>query len=220
VTLLPVDDEIRRRLQLFGLRRLGQFARLPPAAVLAQFGWQGQHAHRLARGQDDRPVVPGQGERSESTMQEFDPPLDNLETLVAAAGHLAKELARRLVPLFLRASQLDVQVACVDSSILRARRLLAEPTADPGRLARLAEVLLRSLRYPDRAADLAIALSGLSAPSLHQLSLWQSPRQIDADNHLARLAARYGPDCIRHAVLVDPDHRLAQRRFGMQKAEG
>ena len=49
VTLLPVEEETRRRLQLFGLRRLDQFARLPPAAVLAQFGWEGQRAHRLAR---------------------------------------------------------------------------------------------------------------------------------------------------------------------------
>ena len=44
VTLLPVEEETQRRLQLFGLRRLDQFARLPPAAVLAQFGWEEQRA--------------------------------------------------------------------------------------------------------------------------------------------------------------------------------
>ncbi len=96
VTVLPLNEEIQRRLQLFGLRRLEQFARLPPAAVLAQFGWEGQQAHRLARGQDDRPVAPGQDERSEQASQQFDPPLDNLETLLAAAGRLVEALAQRL----------------------------------------------------------------------------------------------------------------------------
>ena len=48
VTLLPVEEETRRRFS-FWAARLDQFARLPPAAVLVQFGWEGQRAHRLAR---------------------------------------------------------------------------------------------------------------------------------------------------------------------------
>lgn len=48
VSVLPVSEEAQRRLHLFGLRRLAQFARLPPAAVLAQFGWEGERAHRFA----------------------------------------------------------------------------------------------------------------------------------------------------------------------------
>ena len=215
VTLLPVEEETRRRLQLFGLRRLDQFARLPPAAVLAQFGWEGQRAHRLARGQDDRPLIPGQGERVETAHHEFEPPLEDLEHLIAAAGRLATDLAGRLAPALLRAGQLDVQVICADGTPLDARRILAEPTADAGRLARLAEALLRPLSYPDRVSDLTLTLSGLSAPSLHQLSMWHNPQEDAAEAHLARLAARYGPGCFRRSALVDPENRLAGKRFVM-----
>lgn len=215
VAILPVDDETRRRLYLFGLRKLGQFARLPPAAVLAQFGWEGQRAHRLARGQDDRPLVAQHGERSEAIHREFEPPLDNLETLAAAAGKLVDALSQRLAPLLLRAGQIAVHVDGVDGARLTARRTLAEPTADAGYLARLAERLLRQLRYSAPVSDLALTLSDLTPVSLHQLSLWESPQAVEADAHLARLAARYGPSCFRHSALSDPEHRLASRRFVM-----
>lgn len=215
VGLLPVSPETRRRLLLFGLRRLGQFAALPPAAVLAQFGWEGQRAHRLARGQDDRPLIPGPSQHGERAEQEFEPPLDNLEPLVATSQRLLAELARRLEPRFLRAGQISLDVTCADGTTLARQRLLAEPTADAGRLGRLAETWLCGLRYPGPVERLAVALDDLSAPSLHQLSFWQSQREAESDALLARLAARYGEDCFRRGVLVDPDHRLAGRRFVM-----
>lgn len=215
VSVLPVSADAQRRLQLFGLRRLEQFARLPPAAVLAQFGWEGQRAHRLARGQDDRAVAPGQSERSEQAEQQFDPPLDNLETLTATAARLVAQIAQRLEAIFLRAGRLAVETQCADGAVLAAERILAEATADAGRLARLAEVLLRSLPYSDRVEALALTLSDLSTPSMHQLSLWHSPQELAAEAHLRRLEARYGAECFRRAVLSDPEHRLAGRRYVM-----
>lgn len=215
VSVLPVGDALQRRLQLFGLRWLEQFARLPPAAVLAQFGWEGQCAHRLARGQDDRQVVAGRGERSEQAGQQFDPPLDSLETLVAAAARLAAALAQRLDVSFLRAGRLAVEVQCADGAALAAERILAEATADAGRLARLAETLLRPLCYRERVEALELTLSDLSTPSMHQLSLWHTPQEQAAEAHLRRLAARYGPECFRRGVLVAPEHRLAGRRAAL-----
>jgi DNA polymerase-4 len=215
VTVLPVGDEMQRRLHLLGLRWLEQFARLPPAAVLAQFGWEGQRAHLLARGEDNRPLVPGHGERSEQASQQFDPPLDNLETLLAAAGRLMDALAQRLDAGWLRAGRLALDVQCADGAALTAGRTLAEATANAGRLARLAETLLRPLRYSDRVEALSVTLSDLSAPSLHQLSLWHDPQEQAAEAHLRRLATRYGPNCFQRSAPVAPEHRLAGRRYVM-----
>lgn len=215
VSVLPVSGEVQRRLQLFGLRRLAQFARLPPAAVLSQFGWEGQRAHRLARGQDDRLVAAGQGEHSQQAAQQFDPPLDNLETLAAVAAQLTAELARRLQGSFLSAGRLTVEATCADRAFLTAERFLAEATADAGRLARLAEALLRSLRYSDRVEALTVRLNDLSTPSMHQLSLWHSPQEEEAEAYLRRLEVRYGAECFQRGVLVAPDHPLAGRRYVM-----
>lgn len=213
IELLPVSAEIQRKLHLFGLRRMGQFARLPPAAVLAQFGWEGRRAQRLARGQDDRPITPGRNTRCETMTQQFDPPLDNVETLAAVAARLLQHLSGRLTRALLRAGQVDLTLTCADAAHLAAQRVLAEPTADAERLGRLAATLLRGLSYPDRVSELTLILSDLNTPSLHQLSLWRDPRASEAEAYLARLTARYGSHCFRHAQLVDPAHRLAARRF-------
>lgn len=213
VAVLPVSGEMQRRLQLLGLRGLGQLARLPPAAVLAQFGWEGQRAQRLARGEDDRPLAPGRGPRSEEASQQFDPPLDNLETLLAAAGRLTAALAQRLDAAWLRAGRLALEAHCADGGALTAERTLAEATADAGRLSRLAETLLRPLPYSDRIEALTILLGDLSAPSLHQLSLWHSPQEQAIEAHLRRLAARYGAGCFQRSAVVAPEHPLAQRRY-------
>src|SRR5437763_14955704 len=55
---LPVSVEMRRRLRLFGLRTLGELARLPQSAVAAQFGAEGTRAWELAHGVDRTPIVP------------------------------------------------------------------------------------------------------------------------------------------------------------------
>src|SRR5256885_1453317 len=44
-------------LHRLGIRTLGAFAALPPEAVLARFGTDGLRAHRLANGQDERPLA-------------------------------------------------------------------------------------------------------------------------------------------------------------------
>src|SRR6266511_2308853 len=60
---LPVSAEMRRRLQLFGLRSVADLARLPKGAVSAQFGKEGARAWELARGVDRSPIVPYQPPR-------------------------------------------------------------------------------------------------------------------------------------------------------------
>ncbi len=56
--LLPVSAEMLRRLHLLGLATLGQLRRVPRSALLAQFGREGERAHRLACGEDREPLVP------------------------------------------------------------------------------------------------------------------------------------------------------------------
>jgi protein ImuB len=51
-----VDADLVDLFGRLGIRRLGEFAALPPADVLGRFGPVGMHAHRLAGGDDHRPA--------------------------------------------------------------------------------------------------------------------------------------------------------------------
>jgi len=59
-SLLPGALETARRRDLLGLRTLGRIARLPRSSMLAQFGREGERAHRLACGDDREPLRPYQ----------------------------------------------------------------------------------------------------------------------------------------------------------------
>ncbi len=58
LTVLPATPEIIRRLDLLGIRTLGEMAALPRVALVRQFGPQAGFLRDLATGADPRPVVP------------------------------------------------------------------------------------------------------------------------------------------------------------------
>jgi len=88
--------ELADLLQRLGLRTLGAFASLPPGDVLDRFGADGAHAHRLARGLDERPVAPGRPLPELAVATELDPPLVSVDAAAFAVRPLAEELYRRL----------------------------------------------------------------------------------------------------------------------------
>jgi len=89
VTLLPLDEDHLRQLHWLGVRTLGQFARLPAAAVWQRFGAAGKLAQQWARGKDDRPVCGAAVRPAAPVMVTFDPLAC---TVQAAAGKLMASL--------------------------------------------------------------------------------------------------------------------------------
>jgi protein ImuB len=79
-----------------GLRRLGQLAALDAGDVLARFGAEGLHAHRLAGGSDNRPAAatdpPPQWWVEHSFLEAF----EQLEAVVFTAKRLADQLVADL----------------------------------------------------------------------------------------------------------------------------
>jgi len=87
-----LDADFVQLLQRLGVRQLGQLAALSVADVLARFGRQGEFAHRLAGGGDDRPpdtVAPPSGLIA---VQVLDDPAHHVDTLVFIARQMADEL--------------------------------------------------------------------------------------------------------------------------------
>lgn len=79
-----------------GITTLGELATLDPTMVSARLGPDGAEAHRLARGDDDRPLQPAPPPQAPEVCTELDPPVDRLETAAFIARTLAGQLAARL----------------------------------------------------------------------------------------------------------------------------
>jgi protein ImuB len=92
-----------------GLRTLGAFAELPPAAVLARFGPEGIAAHRLARGEEEHPPALTVPPPDLVEVCELDPPAERVDEAAFAAKALADRLLARLEDRGLACTQVVVE---------------------------------------------------------------------------------------------------------------
>jgi protein ImuB len=97
---LPVEvldaSDLADRFRRLGLRTLGAVAAVPLGSMVERFGQEGARAHRLARGMDERPLLPRVPPPELTVAMGFDPPADRLDVVLFAARQLAAELAGRL----------------------------------------------------------------------------------------------------------------------------
>ncbi|MGQ0846287.1 MAG: DNA polymerase Y family protein [Sporichthyaceae bacterium] len=103
----PALVDLLRRL---GLRSLGDFACLPAADVVARFGAEGAHFHRLARGLDPHPPSARRPPPDLEVLTHLDPPATTVEQAAFAARPLADALHARL-----RAAGLGCIRLCVEA---------------------------------------------------------------------------------------------------------
>lgn len=83
-------------LERLGLRTLGAVAALPLADLVARFGLEGQGAHRLAAGLDERPPDARRPPPDLAVQAELDPPADRVDRAAFVGKALADELHARL----------------------------------------------------------------------------------------------------------------------------
>jgi nucleotidyltransferase/DNA polymerase involved in DNA repair len=232
VTLLPLAEEALRRLCFLGLRTLGQYAALPSAAVEQQFGRAGKLAYRYARGEDDRPVVPRWQVPRLTAEVELETPLVERERLMMALRHLVSPLLAELRGKLQACGQVRLTVHFDDSSAQERTRTFLFPTAEEGRVMRTLEQLLERMHWQTGPSTglpstslrtgrtgcigLAIALEQIQDAVAEQLTLF--PLEDDRAEKLREvqryLAARFGANRLRRAVMAQPAAPLPEWRAG------
>jgi protein ImuB len=118
---LPVLDrpELADLLRRLGITTLGDFAALPSGHVAGRFGTDGALAHRLARGEEPRPLAPVRAGADLSVRGDFDPPAEQADRVVFAAKRLAGELHEGLAAGGLACVRLEVAAGFADGHVLR-----------------------------------------------------------------------------------------------------
>jgi nucleotidyltransferase/DNA polymerase involved in DNA repair len=226
VTLLPLAEDVLQRLCFLGLRTLGQYAALPPAAVWQQFGRAGKAAHRCARGEDDRPVIPRW--RAPQLMDgiEFETPLVERERLVAALGHLVSPLLAGLRGSLQACGQVRLAARFDDGSSQEKTRTFLLPVAEEGRVVRALEQLLDGMHWQGAAVALSISLEQIQDAVAEQLALFPLQEVAQADVGEAKLrevqrylATRFGTNCLRRAAISQPGAPLPEWRVSWQDEE-
>ena len=220
VRLLPADPEVRDRLRLFGLTRIGEFAALPRSAVLARFGPPGGDVHDLARGMDGRPLRPRRPIKRIAAEAELEPPVEGIEPLRFVLHHLASTLCEQLSARGAGAGRAALALELERSAPRRYEQALPEPAAVPDLIERLLMARLEADPPGAPVERISLELDGTAPAAGQQLGLFtpQLGRQARLDWQLTGLAIRFGRERILQARLLDPEALLAEGRFAWRPA--
>ena len=217
--LWGVGPKLEETLRTLGLRTVGDVAAVDAALLAEQLGDTGRHLAALARGEDERAVVPDRQAKSIGAEDTFAEDTDSADALQRALHSKALRVGRRLRRAGLKARTVQLKVKLSDFTLLTRRRTLETPTDDGQRLYREAAELLARL-----ALQKAVRLTGVSAQEVvgahSQLGLFVEPeaRSNRLNAALDAIAARYGQGAVTPADVADLETENeddeARRRVG------
>jgi DNA polymerase-4/protein ImuB len=219
--LLVLEPDVVQRLELLGLRTIGDLAALPFKAVQAEFGPPGAQAWRLAHGTDTEPVVARPVTTSIQAGLRFDDPLGSVDAVMAAIDQLLAQTFSPAQPALQGRSVRQVRLRALLSDGTSWERLYtfkdALSTRDAARRALKAKLDLPNGLPPAPIDELAIELLGLGGEAARQPGLFVArARQLAEIAEAARqLGARYGRVPLYHAIEVEPWSRIPERRWAL-----
>jgi protein ImuB len=204
LSLLDLSAEMAARLHTWGIRTLGELAALPATALFERLGSEGLRLHRLARGEDSRPLQPWTPPPAFEESIEPGWAVETLEPLGALLARLAERICERLARRGLLADQFQWSFRLTDRTVQDGTFTPAIPMNETAAVTTLLRASLES--RPPRGAVEAITLLARPvrvAPAQESLTERSrpSPRVLAAT--LARLAALLGARQIGAAVLLD-----------------
>jgi protein ImuB len=201
---LAPEWETAALLDRWGLRTIGDFAKLPEGEVASRLGEAGRALHASARGVDPRPLEPYLPPPAFSEGMELEWPLASLEPFLFVAHAALTRLVERLEAQALACTRLETVLALdPDGHDTRSIQLPA-PTRD-------VKTLLTLLRLDLEARPPGAAVAGFTfsahpdQPRRAQLTLF-GPAALSPDRlatTIARLAALLGADRVGSPRALD-----------------
>lgn len=173
--LLPLNADMRRRLPMMGIRRIGDFAALSREAVFEQWERHGCFCHDLALGIDPRPLQARQPPPVLAGSLSFEAPIADRQSLLAACLRLARPLLDQL-----EGREAGRLVLLLEDETGQKHELHLQPSAPLRGLAQIERQLpslLEGLLAKAGVTELSLRLGELAPPPPRQLSLFEVARE-------------------------------------------
>jgi protein ImuB len=197
-------------LRRLGLRTLGAFAELPEKDVSARFGADAVAAHRLARGNEERPPSRRKPPPELTITEELDPPVERVDAAAFVARTLADRFHAGLAAHGLACTRLGINATTANGEERERVWRCAEPLTPTGIADRVRWQLDGWLSGRDEKPSAGIThlrLEPVEVVEGHtlQLDLWRGEGRAEADERANRamihVQGLLGPDAVVTPVL-------------------
>jgi DNA polymerase-4 len=200
-----------------GVQTIRQVRELPEALLEEHFGEHGIHLWQLARGIDDRHVIPDRDAKSISHETTFSKDITNLEVLQAWVTELTEQVAWRLRRHKLRGRTVHLKVRFSNFRTITRARTLSIPTNTTEEIRQAAvEMLLQRVptkRLPVRL--IGVGVSGFANSHQVQGQLFNDAHvaQANLDQAADQIRERFGRESLSRAsgMLHNAKHRPMPR---------
>jgi protein ImuB len=208
----PGREELADLLWRMGIRTIGQFAALSRSDVASRFGADGVAAHRLARGEPERPPSGREPPAELEAVLDCDPPIDRVDAAAFAGRSLAGALHQALMAAGVGCTRLAIHAVTANGEERHRVWRCAEPLTEDATADRvrwqldgwLSNRTATDPRPTDAVTLLRLqAVEVVSAEAL-QLPLWGGLGEEDrlrARRALVRVQGLLGPEAVRVPVL-------------------
>jgi nucleotidyltransferase/DNA polymerase involved in DNA repair len=203
--LWGVGPKLEEELAKLGVATIGDLAALAEAKLQRRFGTHGQDLQQLARGEDERPVLPTSPEaKSLGAEHTYDQDTADLERLRATLRELSDTVARRLRAHGLRGRTITLKYRDETFRTLTRAHTEARPTDESNALFETAWRLFEGVHEGGKVRLVGIYTSHFGEPT-SQLDLFaagETSPPSPADSLRDELRRRFGPEAVTRASLL------------------
>jgi DNA polymerase-4 len=192
------------KIRKLGILTIGQLRRADPDALRAVLGNRTAHFQALARGEDERAVVPRRPDKSMSREVTFDHDIRSPKLLLAELQRQVDSVTGRLRAHGLQARTVQIKVRDKSFKTVTRARSLAAPTASREVVFRQARDLLHKWledHHQTPVRLLGVGLSGLEKKGQSGVGL-DSAEQEALDAALDAIKERFGQDKAVHGLAL------------------
>lgn len=210
--LWGVGPKTAARLHAMEIHTIGEVARASLEALEAEFGpASAEHFHVLARGEDNRPVLPDYERKSLGRETTFEEDVDDRDVVIRTLLELTDEVAMRLRREHIAGHTVTVKLRVADFTTYTRSRTVRSSLATVETLYPIAKELLALADDGSEPIRLVgVSVSGLHPrPAVEQLPLfddvaWRRREQSErVANAVDRIAEKFGADAIRRAGTLE-----------------
>lgn len=188
-------EELETTLARWGLKRLGDLARLNPNALGSRLGRSGIELVRLARGESPRPLHPRRRTEVFIESVELEYGIETLEPLAFVMRAVLDRLVARMELRGLVAGDLLLTLGLADRHISTRRIAIAAPTNDVRAILALINLSLEASPPDAPVESIRIEVTPRTPrPAQADMFLPPAPAPDKLETTIARLAALCGPD--------------------------
>jgi protein ImuB len=206
-------DDLETTLARWGMRRLGELARLSPDAVGTRLGRRGVDLVRLARGGSYAPLVPRRRAEFFAETIELEYGIENLEPLGFVMRTMLERLAERLSLRGLVAGDITLAFGMSGHRSCSRRVAVAAPSNDVRAILTLINLNLEATPPEAAVESLRIEIAPrVPRPAQTDMFLPPSPAPDKLQTTIARLSALCGPGNVG-AISAENSHRPEAMRL-------